>query len=112
MPPVEFCLGTSPSQAANSLPLRNVFGSATVAAIAVAMIGPIPGMVARRWLTGLFLCHARTCVSSSAIPLSDIFDLADDYLQHLAGNIRDTPVHLVHDNRNQSCHFVQTLRLD
>src|SRR5208283_3957007 len=41
-------------------------------------------------------------------PPPDIFDLADDYLQHLASNIRDTPVHLVHDNRNQSCHFVQT----
>jgi hypothetical protein len=37
--------GASPSQAANSLPLRNMFGSVTVAAIAVAMIGPIPGMV-------------------------------------------------------------------
>lgn len=67
MPPVGLCLGTSPSQEANSLPLRNVFGSATFAAIAVAMIGPIPGMVARRWLTGLLLCHARTCASRPAI---------------------------------------------
>src|SRR5262249_23559906 len=50
LPPVEFCRGTRPSHAANSRPLRNAVGSTTVAAIAVAMIGPMPGMVARRWL--------------------------------------------------------------
>src|SRR5437773_11017878 len=44
-PPVEFCRGTKPSQAANSRPERNTFGSATVVAIAVAMIGPMPGML-------------------------------------------------------------------
>ena len=35
-PPVEFCRGTKPSQAANSRPERNTFGSATVVAMAVA----------------------------------------------------------------------------
>src|SRR3954471_5145869 len=55
LPPVEFCRGTRPSHAANSRPLRNAIGSTTVAAIAVAIIGPIPGMVAKRWLTGLLL---------------------------------------------------------
>jgi hypothetical protein len=45
----------------------------------VAMIGPIPGMVARRWLTGLFLCQARTCVSSSrqCLSLSETLYLAN-----------------------------------
>jgi hypothetical protein len=33
-------------------------------------------------------------------PCLDIFDLADNHLQHLTGNIRYAPVHLVHDNRN------------
>jgi hypothetical protein len=47
-PPVEFCRGTKPSQAANSRPERNTFGSATVVAMAVAMIGPMPGMLASR----------------------------------------------------------------
>src|SRR5262249_43490452 len=47
-PPVEFCRGTRPSQAPNSRPERNTFGSATVVAIAVAMIGPMPGMLASR----------------------------------------------------------------
>src|SRR5215471_1757483 len=40
LPPVEFCRGTRPSQAANSRPLRKPLGSTTVAAMAVAMIGP------------------------------------------------------------------------
>jgi hypothetical protein len=42
-------------------------------------------------------------------PCLDIFDVADDYLQHLTGNIRYTPILLVHHNRNQSYHFVQAL---
>ena len=50
--PVEFCGGTRPSQAANSQPLRKPLGSATMAAMAVAMMGPMPGIVANRWLTG------------------------------------------------------------
>jgi hypothetical protein len=33
LPPVEFCRGTRPSQAANSRPLRKPLGSVTVAAI-------------------------------------------------------------------------------
>ena len=40
--------GTKPSQAANSRPERNTFGSATVVAMAVAMMGPMPGMLASR----------------------------------------------------------------
>src|SRR5215510_8982958 len=53
LPPVEFCRGTRPSQAANSRPLRKPLGSTTVAARAVAMIGPMPGTLARRWLDGV-----------------------------------------------------------
>ena len=47
LPPVEFCRGTKPSQAANSRPLRKPLGSTTVAAMALAMIGPI-GLEVRR----------------------------------------------------------------
>src|SRR5437763_8862557 len=68
LPPVEFCRGTRPSQAANSRPLRKPFGSTTVAAMAVAMIGPMPGTLARRWLTGLLLCQAMSCFSISRPP--------------------------------------------
>src|SRR5437763_11643570 len=42
LPPVEFCRGTKPSQAANSGPERKTFGSATVVAMAVAMSAQSP----------------------------------------------------------------------
>jgi hypothetical protein len=48
LPPVDFCRGVRPTHAANSRALRNAAGSATVAAMAVAMRGPIPGIAARR----------------------------------------------------------------
>src|SRR6516165_3252863 len=70
LPPVEFCRGTRPSQAANSRPLRKPLGSTTVAAMAVAMIGPMPGTLARRWLTGLLLCQAMSCFSIAATAAS------------------------------------------
>src|SRR5262249_38116957 len=70
LPPVEFCRGTRPSQAANSRPLRKPLGSTTVAARAVAMIGPMPGTLARRWLTGLLLCQAMSCFSIAATAAS------------------------------------------
>ena len=70
LPPVEFWRGTRPSHAANSRPLRKPLGSATIAAIAVAMMGPMPGIVAKRWLTGLLLCQPISCFSSAAIAAS------------------------------------------
>jgi len=48
LPPVEFCRGTSPIHAAKSRPDRKTVGSATVAAIAVAPMTPMPGMVSSR----------------------------------------------------------------
>src|SRR5262249_37616469 len=53
---------------ANSRPLRKPLGSTTVAAMAVAMIGPMPGTLARRWLTGLLLCQAMSCSQSPQPP--------------------------------------------
>ena len=44
LPPDEFWRGVRPSQAANSRPDRNADGSDIVAAKAVAVIGPIPGI--------------------------------------------------------------------
>src|SRR6516164_1997405 len=70
LPPVEVCRGTRPNQAANSRPLRKPLGSTTVAAMAVAMIGPMPGTLARRWLTGLLLCQAMSCFSIAATAAS------------------------------------------
>jgi hypothetical protein len=83
LPPVEFCRGTRPSQAANSRPLRKPLGSVTVAAIAVAMIGPMPGILASRWLTGS---------------------------QHLARQVRQARVALVPDDGDQPADIAQPLR--
>ena len=47
-PPVEYCRGTRPSQAAKCRALLNMPISPTVAAISDAVMGPIPGIVARR----------------------------------------------------------------
>lgn len=43
-PPLECCLGTNPSQAAKSRAFRNVVMVGAKASIAMAVIGPIPGM--------------------------------------------------------------------
>ena len=45
LPPVDFCSGVSPSQAAKSRPARKPSGAGTRAVIAVAAIGPMPGIV-------------------------------------------------------------------
>ena len=43
LPPLEFCLGVRPSQAAKSRPDLNTLGSGTLAAITEAIIFPMPG---------------------------------------------------------------------
>jgi hypothetical protein len=57
-PPLEFCRGTKPRQAANCRPLAKFFALPTVDTIALAVIGPMPGTFFNRLLTSLFLCHA------------------------------------------------------
>ena len=47
LPPVEFCLGTSPIQALRSRPERKTFGSGMLATRAVEMSGPTPGIASR-----------------------------------------------------------------
>jgi hypothetical protein len=48
LPPVDRCTGVKPSQAAKSRPLRNVSTGGARAAMAVAVIGPTPGIVINR----------------------------------------------------------------
>ena len=57
--PVKSCRGTSPIQAAKSRPDRKTVGSATVAAIALAPMTPMPGIVSSRLLASFERC----CVS-------------------------------------------------
>ena len=52
LPPVYVCNGVSPSQAAKSRPVGEPFGAGTCAVIAVAAIGPTPGIVKSRRATG------------------------------------------------------------
>ena len=53
---VEYAPGASPIQAAKARPDPKTFGSGTVAAIAVAPIRPIPGMLSSRLLASLKRC--------------------------------------------------------
>ena len=64
LPPVDFCSGVSPSQAAKSRPARKPSGAGTRAVIAVAAIGPMPGIVMSRRATGSAL--ARRVISPSS----------------------------------------------
>ena len=74
LPPVDFCSGVSPSQAAKSRPARKPSGAGTRAVIAVAAIRPMPGIVMDHgkdsdeilthrpaWLTGEDLSPNRVC---------------------------------------------------
>ena len=63
-PPEEFDLGVSPNQAAKERPDGKASGFATVAARAVAMIRPIPGIVASLRLASLVRCQSLSCFSS------------------------------------------------
>src|SRR5260370_26493723 len=91
-PSVEFCRGTKPSQAANSRPERNTFGSATVVAMAVAMMGPMPGMLASR------LTHRVALVPGQQLPLQrcnrrlDLLDLIYQPLHHLPRHVRQARI--------------------
>ncbi len=65
LPPVEFCLGTRPIQAASSRPFLKTSGSVMEAARALAVIGPMPGMVSRRRLASFDRCQAWMCFSAA-----------------------------------------------
>jgi hypothetical protein len=62
---LEFCRGTSPIQAARSLPDLKAVGSGTVATMALASTGPTPGISISRWPSSVDLALARTSRSFS-----------------------------------------------
>ncbi len=64
LPPVEFCLGVSPNHAEKSRPFVKLAEGGANASRAVAMTGPIPGMVIRRFAISSSL--ARCAISASS----------------------------------------------
>lgn len=81
--PDEFCRGTRPIHAANCRPDLKSAASVTVAAIALAVIEPIPGIASRRWLIAMpgaeAVHHIRSGAKSAAVRLADcsVLSLAD-----------------------------------
>ncbi|WP_445207569.1 hypothetical protein [Azospirillum brasilense] len=71
MQPLLCAFGVSQSQAANCRPDRNNVPSDTTAAIRLAVIGPMLGIVAKRRLTSLARCHSSIPASSRSISSSN-----------------------------------------
>ena len=67
LPPVECCLGVSPSQAAKSRARRNVSGGGASVASAVAISGPMPGIVISR--RAVSSSRARRAISASSVAI-------------------------------------------
>ena len=65
--PLEFCLGTSPTQAEKSRADRKALGSARLATSAVASAGPTPGIASSRLLVAFDRCQAMMRRSNSRI---------------------------------------------
>jgi hypothetical protein len=84
LPPVEYCLGTSPSQAANSRPFRKAAPLPIAATMAVATIGPIPGIC---WMT------------ATGIGISDAFQFMTEHLDLLLDHLPLFPEQLADPSR-------------
>jgi hypothetical protein len=80
--PVDFCSGVNPSQAAKPRPVRKLPGAGTSAVIAVAVIGPTPGIVISRCATGSALERRLISASSSLIGASNAAKLSISSLRH------------------------------
>jgi hypothetical protein len=68
--------------------------------MAVAMIGPMPGMAAKRWLMGLLLCQAMICASMPAICVSSL-TIASAITCSTPRHVRHAAVLVIPDNRDQ-----------
>src|SRR5262249_55572591 len=106
-PPVEFCRGTKPNQAANSRPERNSFASATVVAMAVAMNRSNPRNA------GQPLTYGVRFVPSQELPLQccnrrlDLLELRRQHLQYLLRHSRQADVGIVANNGDQLANIAQ-----
>src|SRR6476660_7606001 len=80
--PLEFCFGTSPTQAEKSRPDRKTFGSATLATRAVAKAGPTPGISSSRLLVSFDRCQALLIRSNSRLCVLSIRSWAPSAATH------------------------------
>src|SRR4051812_40675046 len=62
LPPVEYCRGTTPTQAAKSRPRRKAAPLPIAATVAVETSGPKPGIWRRRWQLAPFITNALNLV--------------------------------------------------
>ena len=81
LPPVEFCRGTRPSQAARSRAFRNWRASPTAAINAVAPIGPMPGIVMSRRAVSSFAASTSTCRETTASLISTVLSSSQSSLR-------------------------------
>ncbi len=65
LPPVDFCTGVRPTHAAKSRPERNVPAGGAKAWIAVAIMGPTPGIDISR-------CAPSSCLARAEISVSGL----------------------------------------
>ena len=95
LPPVDLCRGVRPSQAAKSRPLAKVSAGGARAAIAVAEIGPMPGMVISLRDTSSSRARRAISLSRSAILPSEAGEQVEHHSEHGAGRFRKRAGHLV-----------------
>ena len=72
LPPDDFCKGVSPTQAAKSQPFLKVSAGGARAAMAVAVIGPMPGMLISRRATSSSRARRAISLSSNEIVSSKV----------------------------------------
>ena len=94
LPPVEFCFGTRPIQAAIMRPDMKICGSVMEAASALAVIGPIPGVVSSRRLLSFALCQAWMRFSAAMISRSSDSNCRANPFRHIRASVgtRSSPV--------------------
>jgi hypothetical protein len=88
LPPVDFCFGLRPSQAAKCRPDLNCLASTVVASVS-ALSGPIPGSSASSGLSGLVLCRLDQFALQFGQALRQFGNARTKVCKHLLGSGRD-----------------------
>src|SRR5579872_782497 len=113
LPPVEYCRGTRPSQAARSRAFRNWRSSPTAVISAVAPIGPMPGIVMSRRAVSCFAANTSICQETAASLISTIFSSSQKLFEpspyrglQIVGLIRDDARDVELEKIGHGCPFI------